>query len=214
MTDKEIQGVTRLTIPGGHGRSTEVAKGQCIGVRDIEGGQCGDFWAVDADDFNHFLSPSHTRVHIGRIQPRVGDELVTNRREPILKIIADDVGWHDMLVPACDKPRYERYYGVTEHRNCHDNFLEAMSPVDWGKSEVPQPFNLFMNTFIEPDGTLHIRDPISKAGDIITMIAEMPLIVVVSACPMDLNPVGGQGITDLEILVGDTDEEILKVLEH
>jgi uncharacterized protein YcgI (DUF1989 family) len=36
------------------------------------------------------------------------------------------------------------------------------------------------------------------------------LIVVVSACPMDLNPVGGQGITDLEILVGDTKEAALR----
>ena len=121
---------------------------------------------------------SHTFVHIGRIQPRIGDELVTNRREPILKIIADDVGWHDMLVPACDKQRYERYYNASGHRNCHDNFLEAMRTHNWEKREVPQPFNLFMNTFIEPDGTLHIRDPISKAGDVVVMIAEMPLIAV------------------------------------
>jgi len=211
MTAEENQRVRRLPIPGGHGRSIKVAEGQCIAVRDIEGGQCGDFWAVDAGDLNHFLSPSHTFVHIGRIQPRIGDELVTNRREPILKIIADDVGWHDMLVPACDKQRYERYYSATGHRNCHDNFLEAMSTHNWEKRDVPQPFNLFMNTFIEPDGTLRIRDPISKAGDIIIMIAKMPLIAVVSACPMDLNPVGGQGITDLEMLVSDSEEFILKL---
>ena len=70
-----------------------------------------------------------------------------------------------------------------------------------------------MNTFIEPDGTMLIRNPISKTGDIVLMIAEMPLIVVVSACPMDLNPVGGQGITDLEILLGDTEEEILEPMK-
>ncbi len=81
----------------------------------------------------------------------------------------------------------------------------------WEKREVPQPFNLFVNTFIEPDGTLRIRDPISKAGDLIIMIAKMPLIAVVSACPMDLNPVGGQGITDLEMLVSDSEEFILKL---
>lgn len=53
----------------------------------------------------------------------------------------------------------------------------------------------------------------SKAGDSIIMIAEMSLIVVVSASPMDLNPVGSQGITDLEIIVGDPDKEILKALK-
>jgi uncharacterized protein YcgI (DUF1989 family) len=214
MTGKKTYGVVRLTVPGGYGRAIDVAKGQYVAVRDIEGGQCGDFWAIDADDPDHFLAPSYTWVHLGRIQPRVGDELVTNRREPILTIIADDVGWHDMLVPACDKQRYAKYYGVTEHRSCHDNFLEAMSGRHWGKRPVPQPFNLFMNTFVEPDGTMHIRDPISKAGDKILMLARMSVIIVVSACPMDLNPVGGQGITDLEILIGDTEEEILAVIQN
>jgi len=213
MSGKKSNVAVRLTVPGGYGRSIDVAKGQYVAIRDIEGGQCGDFWAIDADDLDHYLSPSHTWVHLGSIQPKVGDELVTNRRAPILRIISDDVGWHDMLVPACDKQRYERYYGVTGHRNCHDNFLEAMSKRDWGKRPVPQPFNLFMNTFIEPDGTMLIRDPISKTGDIILMLAQMSLIVVVSACPMDLNPVGGQGITDLEILVGDTEEEILEPMK-
>jgi hypothetical protein len=213
MSANDDHDVKRLTVPGGHGRSISIVEGEYICVRDIDGGQCGDFWAIDAEDFNHFLSPSHTWVHIGKIQPRVGDELVTNRREPILKIISDDVGWHDMLVPACDTQRYERYYGVTGHRNCHDNFLEAMSTRDWGRRQVPQPFNLFMNTFIEPDGTLRIRDPISEAGDTIIMIAKMNLMVVVSACPMDLNPVGGQGITDLEILVADSAEKVKKALK-
>ena len=78
MTEKRDQHVRRLPIPGGYGRSIKVAEGHCIAVRDIEGGQCGDFWAVDADDLNHFLSPSHTFVHIGRIQPRIGDELDLN----------------------------------------------------------------------------------------------------------------------------------------
>jgi uncharacterized protein len=213
MSDKEAQGAVHLIVPGGYGRAIDVAEGQYVAVRDIEGGQCGDFWAIDAADFDHYLSPPHTWVHLGRIQPRVGDELVTNRREPIFKIIADDVGWHDMLVPACDKQRYERYYGVTGHRNCHDNFLEALNRYDWGKRPVPQPFNLFMNTFVEPDGTLHIRDPISQAGDIVLMRAEIAIVVVVSACPMDLNPVGGQGITDLEILAASSEQKVLASLK-
>ena len=212
MFDDKINSARKLTIPGGYGRLIDVKKGQYVTVRDIEGGQCGDFWAIDANDFDHFLSPPHTWIHLGRIQPRVGDELVTNQRKPIFTITDDDVGWHDMLAPACDRQRYERYFGVKGHRNCHDNFLDVMYKRDWGNRQVPQPFNLFMNTFVESDGTLLIRDPVSKSGDKITMNAKMSLIIVVSACPMDLNPVGGQGITDLEIIVTDTDEEIKRVL--
>ena len=212
MLGDKINSARKLIVPGGYGRSIDVKKGQYVTVRDIEGGQCGDFWAIDANDFDHFLSPPHTWIHLGRIQPRIGDELVTNQRKPIVTITDDDVGWHDMLAPACDRQRYERYYGVKGHRNCHDNFLDVMHKRDWGHRLVPQPFNLFMNTFVESDGTLLIREPVSKSGDKITMNARMSLIIVVSACPMDLNPVGGQGITDLEIVVADTEEEIMRVL--
>lgn len=200
--------VEEFTVPGGYGRKIRVDKGQFIGVVDLEGGQCGDFWAFEASDLDHYLSPPHTWLHIGRIQPRVGDELVTNRREPILTIVRDDVGWHDMLAPACDRHRYAIYYGVTDHRSCTQNLREAMADLGWGHRAAPQPFNLFMNTFVQPDGTLEIRDPISKPGDQIVFRAEMDLIVALSACPMDLNPVGGGGITDLVIRVRDSAQDL------
>ena len=200
--------VNRLKVPGAYARTFEVAKGQYLAVVDVQGGQCGDFWAIDASNLDHFLSPPHTWIHLGRIQPRVSDQLVTNRRAPILTIVADDVGWHDMLAPACDKERYEIYYGVTEHRNCQDNFHEVMSEHHWASKLVPQPFNIFMNTYVEDDGTMIIRDPISKAGNKIIMRAEMDMIGVVSACPMDLNPTGGTGITDLAIVVANSLESL------
>jgi uncharacterized protein YcgI (DUF1989 family) len=201
MGQSTVPDIKSVRVPGGFGRTINAKQGEYIVVEDLHGGQCVDFWSIDADDFDHFLSPSHSWLHTGTVQPKVGDELVTNRREPILTIIADDVGWHDMLAPACDRYRYERYYGVSGHRNCHDNFLEAMSDRNWGNRLVPQPFNLFMNTFVEPDGKMLLRDPISNAGDRVAFRAEKDIIVVASACPMDLNVVGGGGITDVEVLV-------------
>jgi uncharacterized protein YcgI (DUF1989 family) len=209
MDMSNIPDSNRICVPGGFGKSITAKRGQYIAVVDLYGGQCGDFWSLDINDLDHFLSPMHSWIHTGTIYPQVGDELVTNRREPILTIIADDVGWHDMLAPACDRQRYERYYGVADHRNCCDNFREAMSESDWGNRLIPQPFNLFMNTFVEPDGKMIIRDPISKTGDKIIFRAEKDIIVVVSACPMDLNPVGGESITDLEIMIAISPEAIL-----
>jgi len=113
----------------------------------------------------------------------------------------DDVGQHDMFFPACDRQRYARYYGIHEHRNCCDNFREAMEVFAWEGRQVPQPLNLFMRTSISPSGELTILDPISRAGDMIAFKALRDLMIVLSACPMDLNPVGGPSITDLEITV-------------
>lgn len=148
-------------------------------------------------------------VHIQSLQPKVGDQLVTNRRQPILTILADDVGRHDMLYPACDKQRYLVYFGVTGHRNCHDNFLEAMAKYDWGSRLVPNPpFNIFMNTSVESDGTVVTSEPCSKPGDKLIMRAEMDIVGVASSCPMDLTPTGSKGITDVEIIVAEDIEAL------
>lgn len=115
--------------------------------------------------------------------------------------MADDVGWHDLSYPACDSRRYEIYFGVKGHRSCCDNFLEAMADVPWGARTVPNPpFNVFMNSPVLADGPLGIGEPRLKAGDRITMRAEMDIVGVVSICPMDLTPTGGKG--DLWVLVG------------
>jgi len=205
--------VSRIRVPGAYGRSFEAAKGWYIAVVDVEGGQGLDFWALDADDFGHYLSPPFTMVHIGSLQPKVGDQLVTNRRDPILTIVADDVGWHDMMFPACDKQRYLLHFGVTGHRNCHDNFLEAMEKYNWGSRLVPNPpFNIFMNTTVEADGTVIVGEQRSKPGDSIILRAEMNIVGVGSACPFDLAPTGRRSITDIDIIVAENLDTLQKAL--
>ena len=190
-------------VPAAHGGAIEVKKGQYICVLDPQGGQCADFWAINRLDYDHFLSPPHCWIDLLKIQPSVGDKLVTNRRDPILTIVHDDVGWHDMLVPSCDSKRYEVHFGVKGHRSCVDNFREAMRKYHWGERPVPHPFNIFMNTFVDENGALTIRVPTSKPGDRVIMRAELDIIAATSSCPMDLNETGGRGVTELELLVSD-----------
>ena len=198
-------------IPAGYAKSIYVNKGQFIVVIDIKGGQCVDFWAIDAYDFDHNFSPPHSIVHIGSLQPNVGDQLLTNRRQHILTVVYDEVKRHDMLYPACDKARYANYFGIKDHRNCHDNFLEAVADLDWGNRPVPYPpLNIFMNTSVGENGIIITEEPLSKAGDKFILKAEMDLICVLSSCPIDLTPTGGKGITDVEVLLLNDLEQILE----
>lgn len=196
--------VFRLRVPAGEGRAFKVARGNALAVVDVMGGQCTDFWAIDLQDYGHYFSPPHTIVHNQSIQLRVGHQLVTNLRRPILTVLSDDVGLHDMFYPPCDKSRYLLYFGVSEHRNCHDNFLEAVAGFNWGSRPVPFPaLNIFMNTRVESDGRLTTLEPVSKPGDKIVFRAEMDILCVASSCPMDLTPLGAKGITDVEIVVAE-----------
>ena len=66
----------------------------------------------------------HTRPHILRITPKVGD---TNPRRLILTMFEDTSGGvHDTVIAACDKYRYKSLE-VEEYRdNCVDNTVSEM----------------------------------------------------------------------------------------
>jgi uncharacterized protein YcgI (DUF1989 family) len=204
----------KIRVPAGKGRAFKVYQGNMVAIIDVIGGQCTDFWAVDAHNFDQYLSPPYTIVHIQSLQPKVGDQFVTNYRQPILTVMADDVGRHDLLYPACDRQRYKVYFGLSDHRNCHDNFLEAVAEYHWGSRPVPfPPFNVFMNTNVEADGRVVTQEPLSKPGDKLILRAEMDIICVASSCPMDLTPTGSKGITDVDILVAEGLQEIYQLLQ-
>ena len=67
---------------------------------------------------------------------------------------------------------------------------------------TPQPWNLFTNFFINPDGSFTIKAPESKAGDSILLRAETDATIVVSACPQDQNLTCGGRPTDIRVEVG------------
>jgi uncharacterized protein YcgI (DUF1989 family) len=198
------QAIARARVPAARGAAINVSRGQYFAVVDVMGGQVVDFWAIDASDYDHYASPPYSIIHNQSLKLKEGGVVVTNRRLPILTVVADEVGQHDLLYPACDKPRYQLYFGVSDHRNCHDNFLEAVADRGWGARPVPfPPFNLFMNTHVESDGRLVTGETTSQPGQKIVFRAEMDLLCVASTCPMDLSVIGGKGITEVEIRVAD-----------
>ena len=77
------------------------------------------------------------------------------------------------------------------HRNCTDNFWEAMVALGLKPIELPSPFNLWQNTPVEPDGVIKPNPPVSKRGDYIVMRAEMDLVICLSACPQDITSICG-----------------------
>ncbi|MDO9509116.1 MAG: urea carboxylase-associated family protein [Thermovirgaceae bacterium] len=194
-----------ITVPAGFTRAFKVSKGEVFTVQDIEGGQIADLIAFNADNLSEKLSCSHTRLGLHSIKFRIGDSLRTNLRKPMMEIIADTVGTHDMLVPACDEQRYIVDYGVKDHRNCVANFEEVLKPWGIGRESIPDPLNIFENATIDEEGNLVHLPVVSKAGDHITFRALMNLVCAVSVCPMDLNITGGDRITDILVTIGRND---------
>lgn len=195
MTDE----ARALRIPAGHARMWRMRAGDRVTIAQTEGHQVGDFIAFNAGDMTEFLSPSHTRRCINRYLVSKGHTLYTNHREPIIEIVEDTVGVHDILAAACDPYRYRRDFGVENHRSCRMNFVEALAEYripDW---RVPDPVNLFQCSPVLPDGAYASAPSRAKAGDYVTLLARMDVIAACSACPQDLAPTNAGRLSDLTV---------------
>lgn len=183
--------VTEVFVSGGYGAVVEVEGDDLLEVIDVEGQQVCDLIAFSALDRREWLSVSHTRASTLRLNLTLGDVLQSNWRRPMLEVLKDDVGMHDLITQMCDDRRYRFDYGVEGHRSCRTNFTEAFG--SWGiqEWEMPDPVNLFQNAPIHPDRTFGNEIPTSLAGDSIIFRVLMSSIVAGSACPQDLNPCNG-----------------------
>ncbi|WP_439814050.1 DUF1989 domain-containing protein [Zavarzinia sp. CC-PAN008] len=182
----------RYVLPARAGRAVRVGRGQTIRIENPNGTQVVDTWAFVAGDLREVMSMEHLRTQFSRIGIRVGDGLPTNHRRPILEVVEDtSPGVHDTLMSACDKYRYECLGHVGYHDSCTDNLRNAMAAIGLEAPEVPSPLNLFMNIPVHPDGRVSFDPPVSRPGDYVALKALDDVIVVLSACPQDMNPING-----------------------
>jgi uncharacterized protein YcgI (DUF1989 family) len=190
-----------VVVPAAHGGAIEVGRGEYLSIVDLEGAQVADFVAIRRDDPRRFLSPHQTRSTLRRWTLRVGDRLVDNDREPVFEIVRDDVGVHDLFFCACSPALYRQRFGLTDHRSCRMNLLEALAPYRIEEWQLPDPINVFMRTPPRPDGEFEFHPAPSKAGDRLVLRAFADVVVAVSSCPMDLSPINGGRITPLKLAV-------------
>jgi hypothetical protein len=193
-----------VLVPAAHGGAIDVHPGEFLSIIDLEGSQVADFVAIQRDDPRTFLSPHQTRSTLRRWTLKVGDRLVNNRREPVFEIVRDDVGVHDLFFCACSPALYLQRFGLTDHRSCRMNLLEALAPYGIEEWQVPDPINVFMRTPPRPDGEFEFYPAPSKAGERLVLRCLTDVVAAVSSCPMDLSPINGGRITPLRLVVGRT----------
>lgn len=180
------------TVQGGYGTHISVRKGDHVRVTNLEGSQVCDFWAFVEGDTSEFLSAEHTRSTLEKLVPAVGDGLYSNRRHALLTVTEDtSPATHDLLMSACDPRRYEILGHEGYHRSCAENLCLVMDEAGATAHELPSPFNIFQNVEIHEDSQIEIVPPKAKAGDYLEMRAECDLLVVISACPMDIAMTNG-----------------------
>ncbi|HEV7608481.1 MAG TPA: urea carboxylase-associated family protein [Steroidobacteraceae bacterium] len=176
MTERKI-------IPAGTGVALRLRQGEQLRIIDPEGGQSGDLVAY-AEDGSQRLSGGRTIDYGGKIYVSAGDVLWSDRSHPMLTIVSDEVGRHDLLFSPCSLEMYRKQYGVTGyHANCNDNIGSALRELGIESAGSPSSLNFFMNAAVMPDGRIVFAPPKSRAGDSMVLRAEMDLAIALTACP-------------------------------
>ncbi len=191
-----------IVLPAGYGRAFRLGKGERISIVNTHGQQVVDTWALNADDLSEMMSMEHTRSCLDKLRPSTGESFFTNRRRPIVRLECDtSPGIHDTLVSACDQARYDLLGFAGSHRSCVENFYEALAGLGIKPDHVPAPFNMFERVIITENEGLEIAPPVSRPGDTVTLRALANVIVILSACPMDIALTNGLDRTPKDVAV-------------
>ena len=194
--------VKTLEIPARHGAAVEVKRGQVVRVIDVEGAQVGDLVCFNRHDLGEAYAPQNTILFNRTIYPKVGALLVSNRGRPMMRLVADTVGVHDLICGSCSYEYYKnRLDHLEPHRSCRSNLAEAMAPWGIALRDIPFSFNVFMRWPVEPDGTVIPMAAPSRAGDYADFLAEMDVVVANSACPSDITPTNAHNPTPMRFVV-------------
>ncbi|MFD2696438.1 DUF1989 domain-containing protein [Mesonia sediminis] len=170
-------------IPEQSGTAFQLKKGEYLKVIDPKGQQVSDMVLFNANDPREKLSSGKSLDFEENIFLTTGNQLWSNRSQPMMKIVEDTNGRNDFLLAPCSPETFEIMYEYEGyHPSCFENLYTNLAPFGIEPDQIPNAFNIFMNVQVKEDGKISVEPPLSKAGDYILFEAQMDLIVGLTAC--------------------------------
>ena len=184
------------------GTSIPAKKNSLIEIIDVEGQQVVDFFALNMNNQNEYLSTGVTIDCNESLKVYIGSVIYTNLYNKMFTIIEDDVREHDLLHPCCRPEMFDFFYNNGKgHANCFDNINNAFDRLSFNKRTEITPFNIFMYTKIMPDGKISVETPLSKPGDRIVLKAEMDVVLGIASCSVSESKCNGGQCRPIKVII-------------
>jgi uncharacterized protein YcgI (DUF1989 family) len=185
------------------GRGFRMKRGDILRVIDPQGEQVSDLFAFKDDNPSCSLSSGRSIDYAGKIFLTTGDVLWSNDSQPMFTILRDDVGRHDFLLTPCSQEMFQILYQHRGHHpSCFENLKNAFDEFGVDAQRIGTTFNIFMTVDVEPDGQVVVKPPLSRAGDLIELRAEMDLMCALTACSAEGSNNGTFKPIDFEVIPG------------
>jgi len=198
-----------ITIQKRTATTLELEKGKRIKIDQSQGSQIAGLVVINRHDLSELFSQGNTRLSLAlgpykrpsanRMIPywiEKGDTLLSNRWNPMLAMVEDTYGKHDIIFDPCDSYFNTKTMGQKEgYPGCRELHAEALKPWGIGYDNIPPGVNLFQNTQYKSEG-MSIFLTQTRDSDMVVFQAHMDVVISVTACPC---PLGENHSVRLEI---------------
>ncbi|XP_067632708.1 uncharacterized protein [Eurosta solidaginis] len=188
--------VKSVIVPKRSARTWTMKAGELCRITVCEGSQVGDvnMWNLD-NTKERFYSGKTRQLHSTHL--KVYDRLWSNLPylRPMATFVFDSLAaygvdedggsLHDVIGTRCDDYTYKLITGKDRVGSCHSSLTKAVMEERGMKEEdVHDVWNIFMCTGFTSDTQQYFCKPSpSRKGDYIEFIADINLLVALSACP-------------------------------
>jgi aminomethyltransferase len=196
-----------------------VQAGDYIEILDIDGQQCSDFLAFDANALvegqEYGLDSTTTRTlnHAAYPGPGLYAKFFDERMQGLVEVIRDTCGRHDTFGLACTEKGYADA-GYPGHPSCTENFNIVLTPLGVKPRAGWPAINFFYNTALDAAGGIVADEAWSRPGDYVLLKALKPLLCATSSCADDVGVTNAYNPTDILVRVYDAAETFSKGIAH
>ena len=188
--------VASQRITPGTAAGFTVRKDQLLQIITVDGRQAAEMAAYRAGDVTERLSTAATRAKNKSILVQKGNTLYSSRYAPLLKLVEDTVGRHDLLMATSEPTKPAGHALDGEDEKTHP-FLDAVNGSGVSLDQVVEPVNWFVNVTVKAKGELEVSESLAEPDDYVLLQALEDLTVIVGARPS----MAGAGIDASPLLV-------------
>lgn len=188
--------VASRRISPGTAASFHLAADQLIQIVTPEGRQAAEMVAFRASETSERLSTAATRAKNKSIMIEVGKKLYSSRFTPLMELVSDTVGRHDLLMASTEPVKPDTFDNDGDDEHTHA-LLQALDGAYARLDDVLEPVNWFANISIKSKGELEVSESLAEPNDSVVLKALEDVIVVVGA----RQNLAGTGIKATDLVV-------------
>ncbi len=194
-------------IPACGNWSKIISAGQVLKITDSHGSQAVDFLCFADEDREERYNVPNTLKAAGTIALTKGHRLYSDLARPLFTIVDDTFATHDTIIGhdtvggCCSAPSNKMLYDVDGVVGCRENFLDALEEHGMGRRDIVPNVNFFMEFPVSENEGGAISTGRSKAGDFVSLEANLNVLAVISNCPQINNPCNGFNPTEIRVEV-------------